>query len=58
MWTEYFFDVPISTTGSIKELLGHYGKVKIYSIKTQEEIINTDNDRREKEYDKLYTYLM
>ena len=52
------FNVSIATTGSIKELLGHYGEKNLSDIKAQEEITNAGNYRREQEYEQLYTYLM
>ena len=37
------FDLPISTTGLIKELVGHYCEITLSYINTQAEIINSDN---------------
>ena len=51
-------DVSISNIGSTNELFSHYGKITLSDIKTQAEIINADNDRREQEDDQLYTCLM
>ena len=52
------FDVPISSTGAIKEILGHYGEITLSYIKTQADFINAANYRREQEYDQRYTFLM
>ena len=50
-----FFDMRISPTEFIKEILGHYGKITLSDINNQSEIINATNARREKEYEKIYT---
>ena len=42
------FDVPILTTVSTKEMLGHYGKITLPDIKTQANFFNDSNDRRYK----------
>ena len=39
-------DVPIATTGYIKEILVHYDEINLSYIKSQVEIINTNNDSR------------
>ena len=43
--------MPMETTGSIKELLDHYGEITLSDIKAQAEIINAANGRRDKEYE-------
>ena len=41
------FDVPISTTGFIKELLGHCGEITLSTIMTKTDIIKAANEIRE-----------
>ena len=52
------FDIPISTIGFIKQLLGHYGNITLPYIKAQSEIISAYIDKREQEDGKLYNCLM
>ena len=48
--------MPISTTGSINELLGRCGEITLSDIKTQAEIINAYNYWRDQEDEKIYTF--